>query len=211
MMSGGANPLLSIGQKAGEQLWSGFPGIMQGLTGNSGRPYEKAGEAYTPYYEKSKEFQNPFFQAGKTGTNKFQDWLSGMQNPSEFINKLMGGYKESPWAKYKQEQAMRAGTNAASASGLIGSTPYLQQSQENASNIAGEDQNNWLQNVLGINTQYGAGQESLMHSGEHAADMLSNIEGNAGNVAGGSAYGEEAGRNLDRNSMWSGIAKLFGG
>lgn len=203
--------LIDAGRQAGQQLWGGFPGIMQGIFGHSGRPYEKARNAFLPYYEESKGYQQPYMQAGQQGMEGFQKWLQGQQDPSGFINNLMGGYQESPYAKYQQEQAMRAAQNMGSASGLLGSTPLTQYAQQNARDISSQDMNQWLQNVLGINTQYGQGQYGLMQGGQHAADLLSQLGLNAGEYMGGTAYGQEAGKQQDRNSLWAGIGKLFGG
>lgn len=195
----------------GGGLGAGLGGILQGIFGNSGKPYEQAGKAYLPFYNKAQGYQNPFYNAGTGAIPQYQDWLKKMADPSGFINNLMGGYKESPFARYQQEQSVRAGTNAASASGLTGSTPFAQQLQQNASNISGQDMNQWLQNVLGVNTQYGAGLGGLMQGGQHAGDILSQLASNAGEYMGGVGYGKEAGQQQDRNSLWGGITKIFGG
>jgi hypothetical protein len=134
-----------------------------------------------------------------------------MKDPQEFIRHIMSGYQESPWARNLQNTAQRAGTNAASASGLTGSTPFAQQLQQNSSNISSADQNNWLQNILGVNTQYGAGLNNQINSGQHATDILSQLFGNQGNMAGGAEYGTQDYKNQGENSIWDNISKLFGG
>lgn len=197
--------------QAGQAVGASLPGFMQYFFGQSDRPYKKAEEAYGPHYKRGREAQNPFYAAGTGAIPQYQDWLSNMKDPASFINKLMGQYQSSPWEQIMQQQARRAGVNAASASGLIGSTPYLQQAQQNASQISQMDMQNWLKNVLGINTEYGHGQENLMTGGQHAADMLTNLENEAGQYYGGTAYGQEAGRQYDRSGLFSGITKLFGG
>ena len=104
---------------------------------------------------------------------------------------------------------MRAGQNAASASGLSGSTPLFQQLQQNSGNIASQDMNKWLQNVLGINTQYGQGQQSLIQGGQNSANSLSNLYNQLGQQLGQTAYGGEAGRNQDRSNMFGGGLDLL--
>jgi hypothetical protein len=123
----------------------------------------------------------------------------------------MSQYQTSPYAKFQMQQGQNAANNAASASGLIGSTPFMQASQDYARNIASQDQNNWLQNVLGINTQYGQGQQNLMNGGQNAANQLSSIQQMLGENMGASAYGERMGRNQDTGNLLSGGLKfLFG-
>lgn len=202
-MSG--NPMMAMAQQA----QSGIGGILGGLFNNSGAPYEDAMEQYQKYGKKAEDVQNPFLTAGKEGMGNFQNWLKSMQDPSAFINHLMGSYNESPYAKFQQQQAMRAGTNAASASGLTGSTPFAQQLQQNAQNISSQDMNQWLQNVLGINTQFGTGQNNLMQGGQNAANALTNMYGNMGNSMGEAAYGKKAGENQDTSDLIAGITKLI--
>lgn len=195
----GQNPFASA------SFGSGLGGFLGGLFGDSGAPYEDAMKQYQQWSNKAQGAQNPFLQAGQGAIGNFQNWLSGMQDPSQFINKLMGQYQESPWAKYQQQQSVRSGQNAASASGLLGSTPFAQQLQQNASNISSQDMNQWLQNVLGINTQYGAGNQSLINTGAGSANALTGLYNQMGQDMSGLAYGRGAAQNNDF------ISQLLGG
>ena len=94
---------------------------------------------------------------------------------------------------------------------MTGSTPLQLQAQQNAQSISSGDMQNWLQNVLGINTQYGAGLHNQEQMGQHASDILSQLFQGAGEYKGGTNYGQEAGEQSDRNALWAGIAKMFGG
>ncbi len=189
---------------------SGLGGILGGMFGNSGKPYDKAMQQYQQYGNMAAGAQQPYMNAGQGAIGNYQNWLQGQQDPSKFINNLMGGYQESPYAKYQQQQAMNAGTNAASASGLSGSTPMMQQMQQNAGNIASEDQNKWLQNVLGINSQYGLGQNNLMQGGQQAANQLTGLYNQQGQQMGQGAYGKEAGKQNDWWNTLGGIGSLIG-
>lgn len=192
------------------QFGSGLGGFLGGAFGDSGKPYDAAMNQYQDWANKAQKAQNPFLQAGQGAIGNFQNWLSTMQNPSGFINNLMGQYQQSPWAKYQQQQAMRAGTNAASASGLTGSTPFAQQLQQTSANISNEDMQNWLQNVLGINTQYGAGNQSLIDTGANAANSLTSLYNDMGKNMAESAYGRQAGENQDFWNMIGGGAEILG-
>jgi hypothetical protein len=123
----------------------------------------------------------------------------------------MGQYQESPFAKFQQQQGMRAAQNMGSATGLTGSTPLQMQAQQNAQNISGQDMNQWLQNVLGVNNNYGAGLSGEMGMGQHSADMLSQLMQGAGQFKGETAYGQRAGEQNDQNALWGALGKLFGG
>lgn len=182
------------------QFGSGLAGVLGGLFGNSAGPYHE----YSDWLGKAQEKQNPFYNAGTGALTNYQDWLTGMKDPSSFINRLMNQYQESPWARYQQQQAIRAGQNAGSASGLMGSTALAQQLQQNASNISSQDMQQWLQNVLGINTAYGQGQQNLITGGQNAANALTNILGQRGEAA----YGARAGQDQDFWNLIGGGAQL---
>lgn len=188
---------------------SNLSGFLGGLFGDSGSPYEAAGDQYQKYMSQAQNAQNPFFNAGKGSIPQFQQWLQGMQNPSGFINNLMGQYKESPWAQFSQQQGVRQAQNLGSATGLTGSTPLQMQAQQNAQNISSQDMQSWLQNVLGVNNQYGAGQAGIMGMGANAANSLTNMYGNMGQQMGDVAFGQRAGQNQDQSNMWGGLLQML--
>lgn len=184
-------------------------GIVGGIFGDSGAPYEDAMKQYERWAKRGQEMQNPFWKAGTGAIPEFQNWLNNMRDPSSFINNMMGKYQESPWAKYSQQASMRAGQNMGSASGLSNSTPLAQFIQQNAKDISSQDMQQWLSHVLGINTQYGAGQAGLIQGGQGAANALTNMFSDMGGRMGEAAYGREAGRQQDRNNIWGGLFNLL--
>lgn len=189
-------------------LFSSLGSLVGGLFGGGGDPYNDAMKQYSKYANKAAGYQNPFYQSGVNSIPQYESWLTSMQDPTAFINNLMGGYQESPYAHYQQEQGMRAGTNMASATGLTGSTPFAQQLQENAQNISSKDMDQWLQNVLGINTQYGQGLNTNINRGQQSANMLSNIYSGLGNQMAGGAYGRGMAGQQQLSDILSGILGL---
>lgn len=201
-------PMLAQG---GQNFGSNLSQFLGGAFGDSGAPYRDAMKQWQKYYGQAQQYQNPFFEAGTNALPKYQGWLDQMSNPSEFINRLMGQYQQSPWARFQTEQGIRANNNAGSASGLIGSTPLGRENANYAEKISSEDMNQWLQNVLGINTAYGAGEGSLVSGGQNAANSISNLLQQLGMNMGEGAYGQRAGEQQDRSNMWSGLLHLFMG
>jgi len=192
------------GQDWGNALWAGIPAIAQGIGGmfgDSGAPYGAAMDQYQQWGQKGADVQQPYLQGGQRGLGNYENWLQGQKDPSGFINNMMGQYQTSPYAKFQMQQGQNAANNAASASGMIGSTPFMQENQNYARNIASQDQNQWLQNVLGVNTQYGQGQQNLMTGGQNSANALTNMYGTMGQQIGEAAYGQKAGQQQD----WSNI------
>lgn len=187
---------------------AGTSGMLGGMFGGSGQPYDDAMKQYREWAQKAQNVQDPYLQAGQRGLGNYEEWLQGQKDPSGFINNLMGQYHTSPYAKFQMQQGQNAANNAASASGLVGSTPFMQASQDYARNIASQDQNQWLQNVLGINTQYGQGQGNLMQGGQNAANALTGMYGQMGQQMGEAAYGRRAGQQQDWSNMVGGGLQL---
>ncbi len=50
----------------------------------------------------------------------------------------------------------------------------------------------------------------MMQGGQNAANQLTNLYSNLGTQMGEAAYGQEAGRNQDRNSIFGGLGSLLG-
>lgn len=192
-------------------LFSGLGDIFSSIMGGQGSAYQDAQKQYQKYIDQAQQYQNPFYYGGQMGLSNANQWLNKMKNPTQFINNTMDQYESSPYAQYLQREAMNAGNNAASASGLLGSTPMAQQMQQNAANISSQDMNQWLQNVLGINTQYGAGQMGLAGMGQNSANQLTNLYGNAGENMAQLAYNKKQAEQNRWPQAFSGLSKIFGG
>lgn len=175
----------------------GLGELLGGLFGNTGAPYGDAMKQYQDWANKSQQVQQPYLNAGQGAIGDYQKWLQGQKDPGAFLNNLQKQYQSSPYARYLQEQSQFAGENAASASGLTGSTPFMQQQQQNAGNIAQQGLSDWLQKALGINTKYGQGQNNLINSGQNSANALTNMYGNTGQQMGEAAANKKGGENQD--------------
>lgn len=185
----------------------GLGGILGGLFGNSGAPFDKAMQEYQKYMHMGQQTQQPYLDAGKGALGEYQQWLQGQKDPSKFTNDLMGKYQQSPYTAMLQQQAQAAGENSASASGMMGSTPFSQQQQQNAGNIAQQGMDSWLQNVLGVNTQYGQGQHNLVQGGQNSANKLTDMYNQMGKNMGEQSYNKEASK---QNNFWNMIGGGIG-
>lgn len=198
------------------QFAGGLGEFLGGMFGNPGKPYQDAMNKYQGYLDKGINAQNPFYQAGTGAIGDYQKWLGGMQDPGGFVNKMMGQYQESPWAKYQQQQAVRAGTNAASMGGLqngmggagIGSSPFAQQMAQTASGISSEDMQNWLGNAMNANSEYGKGLGNEVGWGQHAGDQMSGMYGNAANWMGDQEYNQQAANGNRWGNVFGGLGNM---
>lgn len=200
---------------SGNNIFSSYqPGsagnILYGIFGDAGSPFDEASQQMDQMFPQGQKYQMPFYKAGTDAIPNFQNWLQKMQDPSSFIKNIMGQYQESPFAKFQQDQSMRAATNMGSATGLTGSTPLMQFAQQNARDISSQDQNSWLQNVLGVNNQYGAGQQNLMGMGQNSANSLMKYFQDYMQNKTAATFGKEYANQQQMGGLFSGLAGLFG-
>ncbi len=199
----------------GRNIFSNYqPGsagnILYGLFGDASAPFDAASSELEKYYPQGQKYQTPFFNAGTNAIPQFQNWLQTMKDPSQFINNIMGHYQESPFAKFQQDQAMRAATNMGSATGLTGSTPLTQFAQQNSRDISSQDMNSFLQNSLGVNNQFGQGQFNLMQMGQNSGNQMMNFLKSYMENQASAKFGGEYAKQQQQGGLWSGIAGLFG-
>ena len=130
-----------------------------------------AHEGYDPYINRGRK-------AGDIAGGQF-DRMSA--DPSAFINELMKGYTESDDYKFKQEEMGRSAANSAAAGGMRGSGLDQKEQQRITQGLLGDDMQQWLQNVLGVQKTGLQGEQDFYHTGYDASKGL---EGDLSNVLG---------------------------
>lgn len=186
-------------------LWDGAENFFSG-GGKSDvdNGYNEANSYFQPYQKGGlANFNQMQDYAGKWGNDLHQfdhagDWQYNHINesPNEYYDSIMGGYSESPEAKYAQQKAFDASSRGASASGMVGSGAFMKGLQENANQISQGDRQQYYNNVIGSNNaQMGA---------------LQNLQGQQGNYRQMMQYltslGYGAGTNMANNSVNQGTA-----
>jgi hypothetical protein len=209
-MFGGMDPsMFKDFSDTAQQRFSGLGQLFGGLFGNYANPYNKAQDAYQNESSKVPQYLNPFFKAGTDSIPDYQNYLKGMSDPSQFINHLMSGYQESPYAKYQQNQSMRAARNMGSASGLGGSTPLTQFAEQQAQGIASGDQQNYLNNVMGANQQYGQGLSGMMNMGYGAGSQLADWQKSQADQMANFAYNKAQAKQNQGSDIWGGLSNIL--
>lgn len=104
----------------------------------------------------------------KRGNDQY-DWLnknySSMgQDPSGYLNQLLKNYQPSQSYKLRQDEATRAAGNSAAAGGTRGSLNDITNQSRLTDYLMGDDMQQYLQNVLGI-------QNQGMQGGQHFYDQ----------------------------------------
>lgn len=167
-----------------------------------GKGYDKAQEQLDKYYNQSQGYLNPYNQNGQQQYGTLSDYINALKDPQALQDKWASGYKESEAAKQAEALAQEHGVNAASSLGLGGSNTALNAIQSGTSNIANEDKQNYLDNLM---QKYLAGAglaQGIYGQGANAAGQQSQNANQMGQNSAQMAYGKQnAGGNLFGNIL----------
>lgn len=181
LLGGGADP-----NKAAQQYMSQIPGMEHDIYD----PYISQGQG--AYGVMSPQFQ------------------SMSQDPSAFINQLMGQYEPSKGYQLQRDEALRAAGNTAAAGGMRGSMQDIEGESGLAARLQGQDMQQWLNNVLGVQSQGLQGEQGLYGTGFQASGALG---GDLANVLGQQAqyaYQGAQGENQKRAALMQALGQLGG-
>lgn len=224
---------------------SWYPGAMSfasGAFGNSGAPFGAASEGYNStinrYLPQMQTNMQPYMEAGASAIPHMNESfgrageaygnagnaLNRMSDPQEFMRSIMQGYQESPQAMMEREAGNKGITNAASASGMLGSGALMKSSADYNQRLTAKDMQQYLQNILGINKDYLSGQlgmagglnslgasgyGNLANMGEKGAGslnaLLAEIAQHQAEAEASNRYGEESGDQQDWGNMLGGL------
>lgn len=205
---GGFGSSLGGGGGFGDLLTGG----LQALFGGGGK---NSASAAMPYLNQIPgAYQQHLGPYEQFGTNQLpilqKQYRNLLNNPGDFYNQLGAGYQQSPGYKFQTDQALGAANRAAAAGGMLGS-PQEQQNIAGITNqLANQDFNQYLQQVLGIYGQGLGGLQGLANNGLSAATNtaggLSNLYGSQANLA----YAGQNNQNQQRSGFGGSLAGLFG-
>lgn len=182
-------------------------GFFSKLFGGSGGNPANAGMGYLNQIPgMAKGYLEPFIKRGAESQDFVTPFYSQMaKDPNAFMNAIMANYSPSQGYQFKQKELMRAMQNDAAQGGFAG-TPYSQQQQaETTQGLLGNDMQQFLQNILGIQGYGLGGHQGIADRGYNASGDLVNILGSNLGQQAGLAFQGAAQRNQNRMSnrnMW---------
>jgi hypothetical protein len=155
-------------------------------------------------------FLSPFRTGGQTALQQALQRLAPSQDPTAMIQNIQSRFQQSPAQRFAQQQATEAAQNQLAAQGISGSGAAAQELAQRVAGITGQQEQQNLQNVLGLRqqdlgsllgiSQLGAGAagqaaQGAFGEGQDVADLM-------GAIGQARAGGAEA--------RASGISNLFG-
>lgn len=164
-------------------------------------------------------FLQPYQQAGTGALGQFQQQLGQMQDPTQYLNQLLQGFAPSQEQQQQTQASLTAAQNALQSQGLGGSGVGARALGEIGQQAQGAGQQQYLQNVLGIQGQEMGGLQNLIGLGAGAGQQGANLafgtgQGLAGgfqNIGKAQMGADMAGSTALTNMLGTGIGFAAGG
>lgn len=180
-----------------------------------------SGGALQGYRDASNTMQNamgnysnmisPYIQAGTNSLNPYQAAVGYMGNPSQYIQQLMQGYQMTPQAQYALQQGERAANAGDAATGMAGSGAEQKELQRLGQGITEQDQQQYLQNRLGVANENVSNLANLAGMGEKGADKYGSMAAKMADAAAQDQVGQSEAQQQGKNSATGlGLDTLFG-
>jgi hypothetical protein len=173
-------------------------------------------DAAMPYLNQipgmAKGYYEPYINKGNEAYNIFNPELSQMtSDPAAFLEKIMKSYEPSRGYQLQRDEALRAAGNSAAAGGMRGSSNDISNEARIADTLQGQDMQQWLQNVLGIQTQGTQGLTHQFDTGYNASNALSGDLSNVLGTQASLAFQGQANQNQSKSDLLSGLVKALAG
>jgi hypothetical protein len=184
-----------------------------------GGDYQDPAAAAAPYHAQipgvGKEYYNPFIKSGQEAeqiANPIYGQMS--QDPNAFLDNIMRGYTPSEGYRFKERYLQQNAHNTAAAGGFAGTENDVLGRNEMVRGSLGQDMQEFLANILGIQNQGLQGQENRVNRGWYGSDALAkllsgNLESQA-SLAYQGAHGQNVNNQIERGQNMSLFSNLIG-
>jgi hypothetical protein len=177
------------------------------------RMIEQGMGARRDYTDRANTMLDPWQRTGAGEMRGYNENYKRLMDPN-FIKQIQSEWAMSPSAKMQLEKGTGAINNAASASGMLGSTDFGRDQADYARNITSADQQQHLQNRMNAYMGGLGHQGSTVGMGLNAGGQMSNNYMNLGNALAGdygqmgqAMQGQRYGEGMQRDDM----ARSIGG
>jgi hypothetical protein len=150
------------------------------------------------YLAESQGYLSPYEKVGRSAMNQYYGELNKMGDPTSFVNNILSHYQESPAVQFQKSQGINSLRNLEEAKGLMGSGDEMKDVMKYSQGLASQGQQQYLQNVLGVQGSQLAGLRGLTGQGMGAAEQMGQWGMGTGQDI-GSIMGQQAQAGLSGN------------
>lgn len=190
---------------------SWFSHGISSLFGGGGKNPAKAAMPYIDQIPgQTQPHYQPYEDAGAKALKDLQDRYGQLLNdPGAVYSKIGEGYKESPGYKLRLQKGMDAANNAMAMNSQLGTPQHQQLDAEVSENIASQDYNDYIKNVMGLYGQGMKGEEGINQQGYDANKSFADLIAQALGTKGQYAFGGQAGQNQMNSQSFANLISMI--
>src|SRR5271163_5051539 len=169
--------------------------------------------------QRARQDFSPYLQAGQQALPQYQGMIGEMMDQPGFLESIMSKYQPSSGYQHRLDEGNRSITQAMGAGGLYGSGDFFKGLSDYGQNVANQDEQQYLANILGIRGNAMNALGGLTNQGYNSASNIANIAANTGqglaqdqtNYGDARANSKRASSNILTNILGLGGSALLGG
>lgn len=178
------------------------------LFGGSKPQYQDPAASAQPYYEQMPQYIQSYttpyinygLQAGQQNASQFSQMA---MDPANYYNDLYSTYEPSDYYQYQSDQMAKTASNTAAAGGFSGTESDIQKQTEQQNALLDADWQQYLNNVLGIQSTGLQGNQQLYNTGANESNIALDDYMNMLNSQAGLAYNSTQGQNAYNANMYN--------
>lgn len=154
---------------------------------------------------------SPYLQAGQRALPQYEGMIQEMMDQPGFLDSLISKYQPSLGYQNRYNEGQRAVTQAMGSSGMYGSGDFFKSLQEEGQNVANNDLQQYLMNILGVRGNAMNALGGVTNQGFNAASNIGTITANtgAGLAEDQTRYGEaQANRSMASSNILNRLLSL---
>jgi hypothetical protein len=185
--------------------------LLQSLFGHSKNPADAASPYYNQIPGMLQQNLGGYAQGGMNAQKMLQGQYGQLLNDPGALYKQFGqGFQADPGYEFQKNQGLGAIGNAAAAGGFAGTPQHQQQAGTLATNLANQNFNDYMKNILGLYGQGLSGEQGLYSGGLGASESLATNLGQALQNQGNLAMSGQQYQNQNQGGLFGGLGALGG-
>jgi hypothetical protein len=159
----------------------------------------------------SREKLNPYINRGNEAGNLVHGQYQNLiENPYGQYEDIFNNYKPSSGFQLQLDQALKAMRNSAAAGGYSGTEADQFRQGDLASQLAGQDFQNYFNNIMGLYNTGLEGEQGFSNEGYNANESLTGIEGQTLGAQSGLAFQNAQQKNQNKNDLAKALFQALG-
>lgn len=169
-------------------------------------PADKAMPYLDQLPDELKQYFQDYMNWGKSAYGTMNPVLSQMTtDPTGYLNKIMGAYEPSRSYQLQKDEMTKSAGNTAAAGGMRGSLGDITNEARITDTLMGNDMQNWLRNVMGLQDTGLQGMGHIFDTGFNANQAYAGDLGNIRGTQAQLAFQGQREANADKGDLFKGL------